>query len=150
MHITTEELAKGLFVICDGGSRNNQSPERIGYGSFTVCKNGDAQPSTYDNKVQMVHCFEYGVGVTNSVAEVQTMHHALLYVKKLIGRGWKDAVRIGSDSQNALLAATTKIKKPAPHLKDLYVEVHNIALELRDQVQFVKLHEQDVKRILGH
>jgi ribonuclease HI len=148
--IPASDLNTGLLIVCDGGALDNQSEDRYGYGSMRVLRNGKPVASTYMGAKKQAHTFDYGLGVTNSVAEVRTMQHALLYAKELVERGWKHNLRIGCDSRNALLAATTRIKKPAPHLKVLYGEIHNLALELREQVQFVKLNDQDVKRILGH
>ena len=142
-------LSHGLFVVCDGGAHNNQSPDRQGYGSFIVFRDGDSQMSTYEESVCYQHEFDFGHD-TNSVAEVKMMEHALLYCQGLIQRGWKGTINLGSDSQNAILAATTKIKKPAPHLVVLYQRVHKLALEMKEQVQIIKLDNQDVKRLLGH
>jgi ribonuclease HI len=150
MHITTEELAKGLLVVCDGGSYNNQSPDRIGYGSFRVFRDGILQHSTFDGEVCDTHYFEFGVGITNNHAECSMLLKAMAYASQLIERGYKGTIRIGTDSQTALLGATTKVKKPSERLKSMYETMHFNARALRDQVQFVKLCEQDVKRILGH
>jgi ribonuclease HI len=148
-HISTKQLSEGLLIVCDGGARNNQSPDREGYGSFMVFRNGDSQLSTYCGLAHFQHEFELG-NVTNNVSELLMLEHALLYTRDLIGRGWKDTVRIGTDSQTALLGATTRVKKPAKHLVPLYHRVRDLALELKEQVQFIKLDEQDVKRVLGH
>jgi ribonuclease HI len=150
MHISTDELCQGVLVACDGGSLNNQSSNRYGYGSFRVFMNGDLRFSTYNNKELMTHVFDYGKGVTNNVAECKTILHALTYIDELIARGYKDIIRLGVDSQTALLAATTDIKKPAKHLKALYQQIRELALKLRNQVQFVKIAEQDMKGLLGH
>lgn len=149
-YISADDLNTGLMIVCDGGALNNQSESRYGYGSMQVLRDGKSVEFTYCGEKKLSRTFDYGLGVTNSVAEVRTMRHALLYAKELVGRGWKDTLRIGCDSQNALLAATTRIKKPAPHLKEIYADVRNLSLEMRGQVQFIKLCEQDVKRILGH
>jgi hypothetical protein len=148
--ISAVDLNTGLMIVCDGGALDNQSETRYGYGSMRVLRDGRSVEFTYGGEKKLAHTFDYGLGVTNSMAEVRTMHHALLYARELLGRGWKDGLRIGCDSQNALLAATTKIKKPAPHLREIYGEVRNLALELREQVQFIKLDDGDVKRVLGH
>jgi len=148
--IPASDLNTGLMIVCDGGALDNQSADRYGYGSMQVLRDGKPVASTYLGVKKKSHTFEYGLGVANSVAEVRTMQHALLYAKELMERGWKEPLRIGCDSRNALLAATTKIKKPASHLKELYAEIHDLALELREQVQFIKLDDQDVKRVLGH
>jgi ribonuclease HI len=150
MHLSPEQLKKGVLIVTDGGALNNQSEERYGYGTFTVLQNGAHAPSTYDGLRSVYHRFDFGIGTTNNVAELSMLKHAMLYAKELIVRGWKEQLRIGTDSQTALLGATTRVKKPAPHLKPLYYELHEMALSLKDQVQFVKLHEQDVKEILGH
>jgi len=148
--IPADDLNTGLMIVCDGGALDNQSEDRYGYGSMRVLRDGKPVEFTYVGEKKYAHTFDYGLGATNSVAEVRTMLHALLYARELVGRGWKEPLRIGCDSRNALLAATTRIKKPAPHLKEIYTEVRNLALELREQVQFIKLNDQDVKRVLGH
>lgn len=150
MDLTPQELSKGILVVCDGGAYNNQSPDRIGYGSFRVFRDGNLEVSTYQDDKTHTHYFEYGVGVTNNVAECMTMEHALNYIAELVERGYKGKVRLGCDSQTALLGATTHVKKPAMHLRELYVRLHNQAVKLKDHVQFVKLDELDVKRVLGH
>jgi ribonuclease HI len=150
MHISTDELCQGLFIACDGGSLNNQSSNRWGYGSFRVFNNSDLVPSTYKGEQEYTHEFTYGDGVTNNVAECETLIHALTYIDELIARGYTDIIRLGVDSQTALLAATTDIKKPAKHLKPLYKQIRELALKLRNQVQFVKIDEQDMKGLLGH
>jgi len=150
MHITTDELCQGVFIACDGGSLNNQSSNRYGYGSFRVFKDGDLRCSTYQDKELMTHVFDYGKGVTNNVAECETILHALTYIDELIARGYRETIRLGVDSQTALLAATTDIKKPAKHLKPLYKKIRELALKLRNRVQFVKIDEGDMKGLLGH
>jgi len=150
MHITTDELCQGVFIACDGGSLNNQSSNRYGYGSFRVFKDSNLASSTYQDEIQNTHIFDYGKGVTNNVAECNTMLHALTYIDELIARGFKDVIRLGVDRQTALLAATTDIKKPAKHLRGTYKAIRELALKHRDQVQFVKIAETDMKRLLGH
>ena len=149
-HISGQDLSKGLLIVCDGGSLNNQSSDRFGYGSMVVMKGGKIVPSTYQNEKTSHHLFEYGPGVTNNAAELHTLKHALRYAKELLERGYADVIRIGSDSQVALLGATTNIKKPAKQLVPLYQTVRKLALDLRTQVQFIKLDDGQVKAILGH
>lgn len=150
VYLTADDLCEGVMIACDGGSLNNQSDERWGYGSFRVFMNGDWKPSTYQEKTLYTHEFAYGDGVTNSVAECNTMLHALAYANELILRGYKDTIRIAADSQNSLRAATTNIKKPAKHLRQTYQQIRELALKHKDQVQFVKIAEWDMKGLLGH
>jgi ribonuclease HI len=150
MHLSPEQLKEGVLIVTDGGALNNQSSDREGYGTFAVLQNGNYAKSTYAGEVDIFHRFDFGVGVTNNMAELYMLKHAMNYAKELIERGWIKQLRIGTDSQTALLGATTRVRKPAKHLKALYNELHEMALSLKDQVQFVKLHERDVKEILGH
>jgi ribonuclease HI len=150
MFLTPEQMSVGVAIYCDGGSRNNQSKElRSGYGSFKVARNGQLIESSFAGEKCIQHRFEYG-NTTNSVAECETMLRALTYASELRARGHLDGVRICCDSQNAILAATTDIKKPAPHLTGLYAEIRKLSTDMRNYVQVVKIGEAQMKAILGH
>ena len=147
--LTQDQLLTGIAIYCDGGSRNNQNAElRSGYGSFKVTKDGQFVETTYAGEKVIQHKFEYG-SETNSVAELKTMLHALKYAQYLKS-GWPHGVRICCDSQNAILAVCTEIKKPAEHLRPLYAEIRSLAIELKGYVQVVKMADTQIKMILGH
>jgi len=148
--VTASQLDSGITIYCDGGSRNNQNAElRQGYGSFKVTKHGQYAETTYNGEKTIQHHFDYG-NATNSVAELNTMLHALKYALYLRNAGWPSGVRICADSQNAILAATTEIAKPAAHLRAIYAEIRSLSFELRNFVQIVKMDERQIKKVLGH
>jgi ribonuclease HI len=156
MYVSADYLNSGLTIVCDGGALNNQdASSRKAYGSFAVLQDGVIVASTYAGHKQTRHTFDFQ-GVTNNVAELLTMRHALLYVKDLLKRGRKltAPISICSDSWLALNGATKPVeqmgKQHAVHLEPFYNELHALAVELKGSIELCKVERSDVVRVLGH
>ena len=122
---------KMFTIICDGGKRQG-----IAYGSFII----------YNPKGRIIiHkslTFAFG---TSNLAEYQTLVKALFYATQL---GIKDVI-IKMDSLLVIKQVEGKFKCNYKHLRLARGDVRS-RLKNFDSYIFEKIHNTEMKRIIGH
>lgn len=129
------------YIYCDGGSKDNQSPERrSGYGSFVATTT--PYPDHASGKLASKF-FTYGK-ITNNQAEYRTLLEALNYC---IQEFLADAT-IYTDSELVVSQLNGGYKVRDPELKTL----HEQALKLIQLVKatVVKAPRETIFAVLGH
>lgn len=131
-------------ITCDGGSRNNQVAKlREGYGSWMI-----AAP----HKTNKIRHREFGKGVTNNEAEYMALIGALEEISDAFTAVAADLKTIKlivrTDSQ-LVIGHLTKDWKIKSELVPLVVKAKSLCQAFHS-VAFEKIHEKDMKRILGH
>lgn len=118
-------------IICDGGKRKG-----IAYGSFIL----------YDPKdkiiIHKLLTFAFG---TSNLAEYQTLIKALFYATQL---GIKD-IEIKMDSLLVINQVLGKFKCNYKHLRLARGDVRHRLKEFTSW-KFIKIHNTEMKRIIGH
>ena len=143
-----------INIFFDGGSKNNQSQNRQGYGSFITLHNGAPVTMTIDrgtkNERKTLQCFLDFGQATNNEAEWKTFLTALCYALELQEGTKKELTFIfHGDSQNVLGPFLDGNKVKAANLKPLYEEAQALISALI-QVKFVKETGVHMKEVLGH
>lgn len=138
-----------IEIICDGGCRNNQTPEkREAYGSFIITATPILIPPP-----PVIHKRFYG-NKTNNEAEYMALIDALEFVKSLYNGKLVEKLVIKTDSQLLIghLSQGWRIKQP--HLYELYAKVKHLLVDVAifpiTGVVFEKINEKDMKQIIGH
>ena len=131
-------------ITCDGGSRNNQDPEtREGYGSWMI-----AAP----HKTNKIHTKEFGKGITNNQAEYMALIEGLKELSSAFTAAAADLktikVIVRTDCQ-LIIGHLTKEWKIKKELIPLAVRASALCQEFHSVI-FEKVHEKDMKKILGH
>lgn len=132
-----------LYV--DGGSLGNGTPEAQGYGSCMITR-----PDT--EKTRTVR-FNFGVGDTSNEAEYQALIAALKHIKET----WENVafdtqeleltIRMDSALVIGQMSMGWNINKAS--LRDLNTEAKKLVSAF-GKVEFIKISEKEMKRILGH
>ncbi len=119
---TMLDPAKGPFLIVfDGGAIGNPGK---GYGSFEILQN--------DAPVHPVERREYGMNVTNNVAEYKTLIAALTWLAETLGEASQQAVvDVRGDSQLVIFQVTGRWKIKKPHLAGLADEVRMLMMRFK-------------------
>jgi ribonuclease HI len=143
-----------IHVWFDGGSLNNQSKNRQGYGSFLTMYNGQLQTMTIDrgtkDERRLSQChLEFG-NKTNNEAEWATFVAALNYAWSIQSSLDKPQEFVfHGDSQNVLGPFIDGTKVKAEHLKPLFEDAKALVYAI-EFIKFIKETDTEVKRILGH
>ena len=148
-------LPEGIVIVCDGGCRNNQTPDkRVAYGSLAVFVNNQRKQLHYTGpdgrKVEAWQARVNWQDATNNQAEFKTALMALGYIRELFARSQPAQVTICSDSElvvNTALGVNKKFK--VEHIRELAIEL-KANLEALPSVKFMWLDNSVVKEILGH
>lgn len=109
------------MIVFDGGAIGNPGK---GYGSFEILQNGVP--------VHPVERREYGVNVTNNVAEYRTLIAALTWLAETLGDASRQAVvDVRGDSQLVIFQVTGRWKIKKPHLAALAEEVRMLMMRFK-------------------
>ena len=122
------DLEDKIIVYTDGGSRGNPGPAALGV---------------------VVGGHEYGeyLGIqTNNYAEYQALIFALKKVKQLAGKtkAKQSHIEVRMDSELIVRQMNGQYKITDPDLKIMYVDVHNLCLDL-GSVTFVHIPREQNK-----
>lgn len=133
-------------ITCDGGSLDNQSKNRHGYGSFMIQIEGS--PSTV-----RANRMDFGAGVTNNEAEYKALIAALEHICDAfaVAEGNLKAVKlkIRTDCQLIIGHLTQNWKIKAESLRPLAIKA-SAMLQQFDSFIFEKISGDEMKTILGH
>lgn len=138
-----------IEIICDGGCRNNQHPDkREAYGSFIIKTTGSLVPAP-----PIIHRKEYG-NKTNNEAEYLALIDALEYIKIAYSKQCIEKLIIKTDSQLLIGQFSKGWRIKQEHLKLLKIKasylIADILLYPISGIVFEKIDEKDMKIIIGH
>lgn len=143
-----------IDVYYDGGSRNNQDPEkRHGHGSFLCMNDGKIVTMTIDrgtkDEVKTNHAYLDFPGATSPEAEWKTFLTALAYAAQL-QNAFPTTLQFTfhGDSENVLNTYIKGNKVRAKNLQPIK-EQADAFISLLD-VKFVKETGDRIKEVLGH
>jgi len=136
-----------IEIICDGGARNNQTPEkREAFGSFIIKPSPELVPSP-----PIIHKRFYG-NRTNNEAEYMALIDALTWIKEKYK--YVDNLIIKTDSQLLIGHLSQGWRVKEPRLRELYTKasylITDIVTHPLTEVKFEKIHEAEMKQIIGH
>lgn len=119
---TSLDPSAGPFLIVfDGGAIGNPGK---GYGSFEILQHGVP--------VHPVERREYGMQVTNNVAEYRTLIAALSWLAETLGERSREAVvEVRGDSQLVIFQVTGRWKIKKPHLGALASDVRMLMMRFK-------------------
>jgi ribonuclease HI len=142
-----------IQIVADGGSLNNQSPDRKGYGSFVVLKDNVRSKISFDvnGELKVVDTVKVDFGnQTNNYCEHGIVAMALGYIREVFERAGRTfPIEILTDSALVVgqMKGTSEIK--SDNLKD--VALSNMAsLASMPDVTITWVDNKYVKSILGH
>jgi ribonuclease HI len=147
-----------IDIWFDGGSLNNQSASRKGYGSFKTFYRGKEVEMTIDrgtkDEKKTTQARIDWDSATNNEAEWKTLIVAVCYAIQ-VQNGSNNPLKFAfhGDSQNVIGAFVDGNKTKAANLKPLREEAENYLEILHDagaEIEFVKEPDTAVKKILGH
>ena len=142
-----------IHIYTDGGSKNNQSNDRIGYGSFKTFFNNKEVTMTIDrgtkDEIKTNHVRINLPGKTNNEAEYISLITALNYALQVQGdTKEKLQFKFFTDSQLIEGHLSGAMKCKAANLKPLYKLASGV-LEILD-AQIVKVDRDEIVKVLGH
>lgn len=132
-------------ISTDGGALGNGTEDAQGYGSYQI--------ETQDGR-KVIERLDFGLGITNNVAEYKALIAALKDLLERIERAGRSPANFSilarTDSQLVVGQVVGGWKVKQPHLRPLRDEARLLLARFHPSSRLEKVPRAEIQAILGH